>query len=235
MEAGHFVLLLERGLHVCALSVILPPNHLTLHAVTVQCRSWPRIHVVAMYILPPSTPHRIPTMLFSIPTPSASESAASSALIRAFALAPHVEGGYFRRTYAHATSTPVSVSAIHYLLTPHSPVGHFHRTGSVIVHSLHRGRGRCVLLHEDGRTESFVLGHAVAKGERCMWVVEGGVWRATMLEEEEEEEGGGLLITEVVVPGFDFRDHEFLGVSRLVELVGEDAAARLGRLCIPVE
>lgn len=94
-----------------------------------------------------------------------------------------------------------------------------------------------MLIHEDGRVESFVLGHAVASGERCMWVVDGGVWRASMWEEEEEGGGEkeGLLITEVVVPGFDFKDHEFLGVPRLVELVGEEAAVRLGRLCIPVD
>lgn len=168
-------------------------------------------------------------MDFTIPTPAASESSISSALIKALNLESHVEGGYFRRIYVHSTTIPVSIfatspsasssassspshdsgvdsgetevraasSSIHYLLTPHSPIGHFHRNKSVILHSLHRGRGRCVLITEDGRVESFVVGHGVERGEKCMWVVEGGVWRASFLEEGTND--GGLLITEVCI------------------------------------
>jgi predicted cupin superfamily sugar epimerase len=33
-----------------------------------------------------------------------------------------------------------------------------------------------------------------------------------------------------VVPGFEFRDHEFLEKARLVEIVGEEKADELGLL-----
>lgn len=171
-------------------------------------------------------------MDFTIPTPVASESSVSLALIQALALESHVEGGYFRRIYLHSTTIPASIfmssspasssssspshgpsvdfesngeietraasSSIHYLLTSHSPIGHFHRNKSVILHSLHRGRGRCILINEDGRVESFVVGHGVERGEKCMWIVDGGVWRASFLEEGTNgRSDGGLLITEV--------------------------------------
>lgn len=183
-------------------------------------------------------------MDFTIPTPVASESSVSLALIHALALESHVEGGYFRRIYLHSATIPASIftpspsassssssspylrpsedfesngeietraasSSIHYLLTPHSPIGHFHRNKSVILHSLHRGRGRCILINEDGRVESFVVGHGVERGEKCMWIVDGGVWRASFLEEGANGgSDGGLLITEVCKiksPGYDTR------------------------------
>jgi predicted cupin superfamily sugar epimerase len=63
-----------------------------------------------------------------------------------------------------------------------------------------RGRGRYVLIHADEegekkRVESFIVGKDVAQGERAVWVVEGGKYKASFLLECDGEEG--LLISEV--------------------------------------
>jgi len=39
--------------------------------------------------------------------------------------------------------------------------------------------------------------------------------------------GGGLLISETVVPGFEFFDHDFLGREELVRLLGEERSREL--------
>jgi len=50
-----------------------------------------------------------------------------------------------------------------------------------------------VLIHENGRVETFVVGSDIEGGEVAQWAVEGGVWKASMLEGSAEV----LLITEV--------------------------------------
>ena len=99
-------------------------------------------------------------------------------------------------------------------------------------HTLHKGRGRYVLIHadEDNRIESFVVGHNVAKGERLQWIVTGGKYKASFLLPDQE--GGdtsseGLLISETVVPGFEFCDHDFLSLKGLHDLLGEEKAKPL--------
>lgn len=186
------------------------------------------------------------------PTPRA-DPPGTRALVHTLSLSPHPEGGFFRRLHEHASlklpsssssasssssTTPEPVpasSSIHYLLTPSSPVGHFHSNQHLTYHFLHRGRGRYVLVHPDtGEVESFVVGHG--DGEKLMWVVEGGVWKASYLLAEEEEgrengaekeEGEGLLISEVVVPSWTMEQHRFLGEEELRRLVGEERAAKL--------
>jgi predicted cupin superfamily sugar epimerase len=170
-------------------------------------------------------------------------SAAADSLIQTLQLEPHPEGGFFRRTHENswmvpnpflspkeATADPGNATrrastSIHYLLTPSSPVGHWHRNKALTYHFLHRGRGRYRLIHESGRVEEYVVGHDVEKGERIMWIVEGGVWKSSALEPKEGDDGAeGLLISEVVVPGFEYRDHEFLDWERLLALVGKEKA-----------
>ncbi|KAF7550981.1 hypothetical protein G7Z17_g5320 [Cylindrodendrum hubeiense] len=188
------------------------------------------------------------------------ESLQTTALIQTLALLPHVEGGYFSQTDEDPKTipspyplTPLSgetasqavpprpgfdaavrrlSTTIFYLLTYRRPLGRFHRNRSRIIHTLHRGRGRYVLLHPDGRVESFIVGNAVERGERLQWVVEGGVWKASYLLDTEgnmasegAQEPEGLLISETVVPGFEFADHEFLSERCLEELVPEKAMA----------
>lgn len=183
------------------------------------------------------------------------ESAAIQSIISALDLQTHIEGGYYAETHRDALlvpspfpETPASElvaqrpgfdprqrnisTTIFYLVTPSSPQGNFHRNRGVTIHTLHKGRGRYVLIHadEDNRIESFVVGHNVAKGERLQWIVTGGKYKASFLLPDQE--GGdtsseGLLISETVVPGFEFCDHDFLSLKGLHDLLGEEKAKPL--------
>lgn len=109
------------------------------------------------------------------------------------------------------------------------------------MHTLHRGRGRYVLIHadEDGaekRIESFVVGQDIAKGEKLQWIVEGGKFKASYLLPDDEcgSESQGLLISETVVPGFEFIDHDFLSEKKLKDLVGGEKSEGLKWLLSPL-
>lgn len=132
-------------------------------------------------------------------------------------------------------------TSIHYLLTPESPMGAFHRNRGRTIHTLHRGRGRYVIIHADevlpsydthsgirgkARVETFIVGHDVEKGERLQWIVDGGKYKSSFLLplEGEEKDGEGLLISETVVPGFEYSDHDFMRVERLEALVKKEQA-----------
>ena len=65
------------------------------------------------------------------------------------------------------------------------------------------------------------------------WIVEGGKWKCSFLlpdveNEEECGEGsrGGLLISETVVPGFEFCDHDFLRGEELEGMLGGEEGER---------
>ncbi|RSL76359.1 hypothetical protein CEP51_010021 [Fusarium floridanum] len=196
----------------------------------------------------------------SFTSSSESETPGTNALIRALSLIPHMEGGYFQQTDEDPTTIPSKYpsealsaqttalagppregfdintrrlsTTIFYLLTPCRPQGNFHRNRSRCIHTLHRGRGRYVLIHPDGRVETFIVGHAVEQGERIQWVVEGNVWKASYLLPSkatpgETQHGEGLLISETVVPGFEYCDHEFLSKQTFKNLLPEDQAREL--------
>ena len=76
------------------------------------------------------------------------------------------------------------------------------------MHTLHKGRGRYVLIHADeaakderARVETFVVGHNVRKGERLQWVVDGDKYKASFLlpDEPDGTTSEGLLISEVII------------------------------------
>jgi predicted cupin superfamily sugar epimerase len=131
-------------------------------------------------------------------------------LIEALALEPHVEGGYFRRTFQadHRAriATPAgeryTLTSIHYLLTQDAPVGHWHLNRSDILHFFHLGAPiTYYLIHPDGRLERVVLGPDPGKGQRLQLAVTGGTWKASHLET-----GEFGLISEAVAPGFEYED-----------------------------
>lgn len=158
-------------------------------------------------------------------TASTPETPQTTALIETLNLQPHPEGGYFAETdrdaqrvpnpFLHASDSAASPAGpvprpgadavrhasttIYYLLTPASSYGTFHRNKGRTVHTLHRGRGRYVILHADeearpARLETFVVGQDVERGERLQWIVEGGKYKASFLLDGGE---GVLLISEV--------------------------------------
>ncbi|CAH0024374.1 unnamed protein product [Clonostachys rhizophaga] len=179
------------------------------------------------------------------------------AVVDKLGLSPHIEGGYYKVTDISPSTIPspypltprsketlalagtseaesdasvrLMSTTIFYYLTPNRPQGTFHANRSRIIHTLHHGRGRYVLIHPDGRLETFVVGSNIDAGERLSWVVEGGVWKASFLLPSEEADTGeeGLLISETVVPGFDYLDHEFLTPEAFSGLLPEDAASKL--------
>jgi len=184
----------------------------------------------------------------------------SASTIASLNLQAHPEGGYFVETdrdpllvpnpfktptdksgaAADQDTTRNASTTIYYFITPKSPVGHFHRNKARTVHTLHQGRGRYVLIHADespARVESFVVGHDLAKGERLQWIVEGGKYKASYLLPDKENNGrspsertSGLLISETVVPGFEFTDHDFLTAEALKGLVSKEVVEELGWL-----
>lgn len=158
------------------------------------------------------------------------ESASTASIISALHLEKHIEGGYFaeidrnpltipnpflqdRSTDSPTADTPFSgdnsirnaSTSIYYMLSPVTPQGHFHRNKGRTVHTLIEGRGRYVLIHADEegdkkRIESFVVGHDVSKGEKSVWIVEGGKYKASYilpLRDGEKSENDRLLISEV--------------------------------------
>ena len=76
-------------------------------------------------------------------------------------LQPHVEGGYFRRTFQAdqramlqtAGGPRYLMTSIYYLLTEDSPVGQFHFNQSDILHFYHLGDPieKCTCLAESGK------------------------------------------------------------------------------------
>lgn len=139
-------------------------------------------------------------------------------------------------------------TTIHYYLTPSGPQGGFHRNRARTVHTLHRGRGVYVIIHAGEpdvtdshgkpvkRVEVFTVGHDIAAGEKLQWIVEGGKFKGTYLLPDQEggSESEGLLISETVVPGFEYCDHDFLSKELLEKLLGEEGKQELGWLLSPL-
>lgn len=124
----------------------------------------------------------------------------------------HVEGGFFRRTYASENSVVapggderLAMTSIFYLLAAESPIGHFHKNHSDIVHYFHLGDPITYhLLDEDGGYSTVVMGPDLAAGQVLQLTVPGGVWKASQIPNDGVYGYG--LISEAVSPGFEYAD-----------------------------
>ncbi|WP_277757828.1 cupin domain-containing protein [Pseudomonas sp. A34-9] len=135
-------------------------------------------------------------------------------VIDTLGLEPHLEGGYFRRTYQAdhrdlletAAGPRYLMTSIYYLLTERSPVGQFHFNQSDILHFFHLGDAiEYSLIHPDGSLQTLVMGNDVLAGQLLQLHVPGGIWKASRLL---DGSNGFGLISEAVSPGFDFADME---------------------------
>lgn len=138
-----------------------------------------------------------------------------SELVNKLGLEAHIEGGYFRQTFksanGHVIETEngnrVTMTSIYYLLTADSPIGHFHKNTSDIMHYFHAGDPiTYYLIYPDGRLETKVLGSDVMAGQTFQFIVEGGVWKASSITTSGVYGYG--LIGEAVAPGFEYEDME---------------------------
>jgi predicted cupin superfamily sugar epimerase len=131
-------------------------------------------------------------------------------LVKVLGLEPHVEGGYFKRTFEASHRDKIdegngprfTMTSIFYLLTADSRIGHWHRNKSDIVHYFHLGDPiTYYLIHPDGKLETVVMGPDPLQGQQLQLVVRGGVWKASHLAQ-----GDYGLISEAVSPGFEYED-----------------------------
>ncbi len=135
-------------------------------------------------------------------------------------LQPHIEGGYFRRTYesnwilnegnTYQSSRP-TLTTIYYLLTNDSPIGHLHKNRSDIVHFFHLGGAvRYTMIHLNGELEQVTLGPGLEQGHQLQMTVLGGSWKASELIDDEYG-----LVSEAVTPGFDYQDMQLANLQTL--------------------
>jgi predicted cupin superfamily sugar epimerase len=125
-------------------------------------------------------------------------------LIAALDLAPHPEGGWYRRTWEAAAEhgqRPAG-SAIYYLLLE-GEVSAPHRIDATELWHFYAG-DPLELSREwaDGRREVQVLGPDVAAGHAPQLVVEAGVWQSARLL------GRYALVGATVTPAFSFDGFE---------------------------
>jgi predicted cupin superfamily sugar epimerase len=128
-----------------------------------------------------------------------------------------IEGGAFRQSYRAAesisgdalparyqrdkplctaiyyllTSDPDSFSAIHRL--PTDEIWHFYLGDPVEM----------LLLYQDGRSETLMLGHDLLSGQQVQFVVPSGVWQGARLAEG----GRFALMGTTMAPGYDGGDY----------------------------
>lgn len=137
-------------------------------------------------------------------------------LARVLDLAPHPEGGWFRRTWTaaptlHPAGYPgprASATAIHYVLAP-GEQSRWHRVRSDELWCWHRGAALSLWLGGDGEAPDVaaaretVLGDRLEDGHAAQALVPGGVWQRAAPAPDAATE---VLVTCVVSPGFDDAD-----------------------------
>ena len=81
------------------------------------------------------------------------------------------------------------------------------------------------------RVETYVVGQDVLGGERLQFIVEGGKYKASFLlpdTKDEKDSEEGCLISETVVPGFEFADHDFMKRERAEALLTQEQLEEMG-------
>ncbi|KAF8657590.1 hypothetical protein AX16_002171 [Volvariella volvacea WC 439] len=165
-------------------------------------------------------------------------SGTSAELISDLKLIPHPEGGYFVVTDEQKETIPspfaegkerLLATSIYYFLSYERPRGYLHMNKSVIHHVLHEGRAEYTFITPGNppKIEKHILGTNAEAGETRFLVLGTGVWKMSRLLDEDLKKAENdpdvrdrthCLITEVVVPGFHWEDHQYLTAEGLKEL-----------------
>jgi predicted cupin superfamily sugar epimerase len=81
------------------------------------------------------------------------------------------------------------------------------------------------------RVETYVVGQDVLGGEKLQFIVEGGKYKASYLlpdTKDGQDSKDGCLISETVVPGFEFADHDFMKRERAEALLTQEQVEEMG-------
>ncbi len=127
----------------------------------------------------------------------------AAAIIRALALGPHPEGGWYRETW-RAPADPGSRAAgtaILYLLEA-GQRSHWHRIDATELWLFQAGSPLRLITATAGLVQDHRLGPAVSAGDSPQARVEPGQWQSA------EALGAWSLVACVVVPGFEFSGFE---------------------------
>lgn len=124
-------------------------------------------------------------------------------IVRALALAPHPEGGWYRQTWAGPeVAGRASGTAILFLLRA-GERSHWHRVDADEIWLWHAGAALALSLAEDeGGARVLRLGPEVLAGDRVQSVVPAGWWQAA------RSLGDWTLVSCTVSPGFRFEGFE---------------------------
>lgn len=148
------------------------------------------------------------------------------ALIDAYGLVAHPEGGFFRETYRsaeHVPGTSRALSTAIYFLLPAGTWSRLHRIGADEIWHFYEGGPLVVAeLAEDGAVRRTVLGRDRARGETLQHVVTRGTWFGAY----PAEETAFALVGCTVSPGFEFSDFELARRAALLARYGDSADAR---------
>lgn len=128
----------------------------------------------------------------------------ASEVISLLGLEPHVEGGFYRQTFADeadADGRPAS-TLIYYMLTDNQ-AGTWHRVDAAEVWHWYAGAPLTLRISRDGKSvNAQVLGTDLVAGQRPQGVVPPGAWQQAKVE------GDWVLVGCTVAPGFLFSKFE---------------------------
>lgn len=135
----------------------------------------------------------------------------SQALVDAYGLQPHPEGGYFRETYRSAermttrggVERPISTGIL--FLLPEGEKSRLHRIKSDELWHFHLGGAlRLTQISPEGKVQDFTLGPDHKSGQLLQHVVPARYWFGA----EPLAGSGFCLVGCTVAPGFDFADFD---------------------------
>jgi len=135
----------------------------------------------------------------------------SKALVEAYGLEPHPEGGFFRETYRSAetmttrggVTRPISTGIL--FLLPAGEKSRLHRIKSDELWHYHLGGAlRLTQISPEGKIEDFILGPDASKGQLLQHAVPARYWFGA----EPEPGSAFCLVGCTVAPGFDFADFD---------------------------
>lgn len=155
-------------------------------------------------------------------------------LLKELQLEPHVEGGYLVRAYSSPQIITIRkedgshmdkflMTCAYYMLTVDSPINHFNRNGTNIVHYYHLGLPiRYHVITPEGQCSSTVLGPNISAGEKLQFMVPARCWKAAELVLQDDCPLDYGLISEGMAPGFDYADWSLATTEVIQTLIPQE-------------